>query len=96
LFQDIVKTSHEVHDKYLDGLQQDTGDQPQLSIVEVSESSSAKNLTAEIRATSSTIEVNLLVSLNSFFSSFFLIYTSSVGPTNIIFNRSEWINSGSS
>jgi hypothetical protein len=75
LFQDIVKTSHEVHDKYLDGLQQDTGDQPQLSIVEVSESSSAKNLTAEIRATSSTIEVNLLVSLNSFFSSFFFLFT---------------------
>jgi hypothetical protein len=45
LFQDIIKTSSEVHDKSLGDLQQDTGDQSQLPIVEVPESSSAENPT---------------------------------------------------
>jgi hypothetical protein len=70
LFQDIVNSSTEVHDKSLGDLQQDTGDQPQLPIVEVSESSSVGNPSAQIRATSSVVEANFLVSSNLFSSSF--------------------------
>jgi hypothetical protein len=64
LFYDIVETSTEVHDKSLGDLQQDTSDQPQLSIVEVPESSSAKNPTAHIRATSSALLLFLQVLTN--------------------------------
>jgi hypothetical protein len=49
----------------LDDLQQDTGDQPELPIVEVPKSSSAENPIAQIRATCSAVEPNFLISLNS-------------------------------
>jgi hypothetical protein len=56
----------EIQDKSLDDLQQDTGDQAQLLIIEVPESELAENPIIEVQATSAA-EVNFLI-----FSDFFL------------------------
>jgi hypothetical protein len=50
----------EIQDKSLDDLQQDTGDQSQLLIIEVPESESAENPIIEVQATSAA-EVNFLI-----------------------------------
>jgi hypothetical protein len=66
----LSRLSIEVRDKSSGDFQQDTGDQPQLLIVEVCGSSSAENLAAQIRATTSVVEANFLISSNFFFGSF--------------------------
>jgi hypothetical protein len=58
----------------LDDSQQNIGDQPQLPITEVPESSLAENSTSQTQATLSNAEVNLLVSLN-FFLALFCLFT---------------------